>query len=192
MLLQLIKKRAWFSPLTSEQNSPVCLALEFFVQSTYYRIGVGYAFSDTDSAEGQKIHPIRDWGSQQTDTSKIPSVISYSPCSDPNEQQFGYDLSPNAVVMVNTKLELDVQRSKEAELDLILQALDGMDNLSFDNVKKSNGHPEYTWKEPEDIVADYLSKLFPYVNRVISKEATLRKSMKVDVVVTVPIVGQLY
>jgi hypothetical protein len=122
-------------------------------------------------------------------TWKVPSVISYSPCSEEQEQQFGFSLSPDAVAMVNTKLELDVQDDKADELDLIIQALEGMDNLSFENVKAANGYPAYTWKAPEDIVTDYLTKVFPYVNKQLDENATLRKGLKVDIVVTVPVVS---
>ena len=71
---------------------------------------------------------------------KIPSVYSYSPGSQAGEQQWGASLSPEAVAMVNTKLELDVQDNKSDELELILQALDGMHNLDFQHVKASQGY----------------------------------------------------
>jgi len=64
---------------------------------------------------------------------RVPSVISYSPPSHAQEQQWGADLSPNAVAMVHTKLALDIGDTSE-ELDLILDALDGMKNLQFQNV----------------------------------------------------------
>jgi hypothetical protein len=153
--------------------------------------GVGFAFPDGDSAQDVDINVVKDWGQgpQMNNTEKVPSVISYSPCSDEEEQQFGFSLSPEAVAMVNTKLELDVQDNKVDELDLILQALDGMDNLSFEKVKNSNGYPAYTWKAPEEIVTDYLEKVFPYVNRILEKNETLRKGIKVDIVITFPVVS---
>ena len=77
---------------------------------------------------------------------KIPSVISYTPCSDPEVEQFGFDLSDNATTMINTKLELDPQDTRTEELDLILHALDGMKDLRFDNIKASRGFPNFTWK----------------------------------------------
>jgi hypothetical protein len=53
---------------------------------------------------------------------KVPSVISYSLKTDKNERQWGSDLSRNAIAMVHTKLQLDVDHTS-SELDLILQAL---------------------------------------------------------------------
>jgi hypothetical protein len=91
---------------------------------------------------------------------KIPSVISYSPRTESRERQFGADLSPDGIAFVHTKLELDVQDTRLGELDLILQVLDGMKDLNFNNIKAMRGLPAYTWKQPEDIVTDYLTKAF--------------------------------
>lgn len=121
---------------------------------------------------------------------KIPSVISYSPASPVGEQQWGYSLSPRAVTMVHTKLELDVQENKSDELDLILQVLDGIKNLHFDNVVKSKGYPAYTWKVPEDIVTDYLTKVFDYLEQAMSHfGAELNAQIPVDIVLTIPVVN---
>jgi hypothetical protein len=151
---------------------------------------VAYATVDSNNAVLDKITIVTDWGigPGMSNTQKVPSVISYSPRSAAREQQFGFSLSPKAVSMLNTKLELDVQDSKADELDLILQALEGMDNLNFDHVKASNGYPEYTWKAPEDIVTDFLTNVFPYVNKLVDSGSVLRAKMPVDIVVTVPVV----
>jgi hypothetical protein len=120
---------------------------------------------------------------------KIPSVYSYSPASPAGEQQWGASLSPDAVTMVNTKMELDVQDDKVDELELILQVLDGTHNLEFDNVKKSRGYPEYTWKNPEEIVTDYLTKVFQHLNQSLEYFGShLRAQIPVDIVITVPVV----
>jgi len=116
---------------------------------------------------------------------KVPSVYSYSPAPN-GEQQWGDSLSPKAVTMINTKLELDVQDNKSDELELILQVLDGMKNLHFDHVRACRGYPEYTWKNPEEIVTDYLIKIFQYVNKHVEKFRVL--GLPVDIVVTVPVV----
>lgn len=122
-------------------------------------------------------------------TSKVPSVYSYSPPSEAGEQQWGSSLSPKAVAMVNTKLELDVQENKLDELELILQVLDGTKNLDISEIKKSQGYPEYTWKSPEEIVTDYLTKIFQYLNQRFEVFGDrLRSTMLVDVVITVPVV----
>lgn len=122
--------------------------------------------------------------------SKIPSIISYSPRSAADEQQWGASISPDAVTMVNTKLELDVQDNKSDELNLILQVLDGMSDLNFDHVKDSRGSPDYTWKSPEDIVTDYLTHIFEnLLNEVSYFGKERRDQMSVDVVVTIPVVS---
>lgn len=81
-------------------------------------------------------------------TSKIPSIFSYSPATSALDQQWGASISEESVTMVNTKMELDVQEKRIDELELILQVLEGTSNLDFDHVKKSQGYPEYTWKDP--------------------------------------------
>jgi len=131
---------------------------------------------------------VDDWGQMGTHH-KIPSVISYSPASAAGEQQWGASLSDDAVTMVNTKLELDVQENKLDELDLILQVLDGTNDLEFESVKTSKGYPEYTWKNPEDIVTDYLTKVFRHLNQVVDHFGpSLRAQIPVDIVITVPVV----
>ena len=99
-------------------------------------------------------------------------------------------MSPDALTMINTKLELDVQDSKIGELELILQVLEGMGNLHFDHVKAARGYPEYTWKTPEEIATDYLTKVFQRVDRVVEKFSPLLKTrIPVDIVITVPVVS---
>ena len=118
---------------------------------------------------------------------KIPSVISYSPSTHKREQQFGASLSPDAVAMVNTKLELEVQDTRLDELDLIIQVLAGTKNLNFEQVKHAQGYPGYTWKEPEDIVTDYLTKVFEHFERATVYLAEIKSNVPVDIMITVPV-----
>ena len=91
--------------------------------------------------------------------------------------------------MVNTKLELDVQDNVADELDLIIQSLDGMSNLDFDHVKQARGRPEYPAKVPADIVADYLTKVFEYVEKDVDWFGeNIKQQIAVDIVMTVPVV----
>jgi hypothetical protein len=132
---------------------------------------------------------IDNWGKQMDNDVKIPSVISYSPSQD-GEQQWGKSLSPDAVTMINTKLELDVQDNKTDELELILAVLEGTSNLSFQHVRASKGYPEYTWKNPEEIVTDYLTKVFQYLDKRVDRfSPELRAQLPVDIVLTVPVVS---
>ena len=119
---------------------------------------------------------------------KIPSVISYSLKTANREQQWGTDLSPQAIAMVHTKLQLDVD-DVSAELDLILQALDGMHNLDFRYIRDAGSAPKYPRKGPEEIVEDYLTRVFDYLLQAVgSFTQELRDRIPVDIVVTVPAV----
>src|SRR5271168_2882894 len=144
--------------------------------------GVAFATPKLDKASLDEISIVEDWGPKMGNHHKIPSVYSYSPASPAGEQQWGTSLSPDAVTMVNTKLELDVQENKLDELELILQVLDGTKNLGFDNVKASKGYPDYTWKNPEDIVKDYMTQVFEYLNQAVADFGPdLRAQIPVDI-----------
>jgi hypothetical protein len=152
--------------------------------------GVAYATPRSDDARLDDVVIIDDWGTKQgSNHHKIPSVYSYSPASSARELQWGASVSPDAVTMVNTKLELDVQDNKQDELDLLLQVLDGVSNLDFEAVKKSRGYPEYSWKNPEEIVADYLKQVFQHLNQTLDIPPQLSANLQVDIVMTVPVVG---
>jgi hypothetical protein len=133
----------------------------------------------------------KNWGIGQANISKVPSVISYSDPTEFAEQQWGESLSPDAVAMVHTKLELDFQPVL-GELDLILESLDGMKNLNFAHVKASGGDPPYTYKSSEQIVTDYLTKVFQWLLQAVKKMTkTLRDTISTDIVVTIPTVRLL-
>jgi hypothetical protein len=154
---------------------------------------VAFATPRTHNGHPEDTRIITDWGPQMGNEYKVPSVISYSPPSSAGEQQWGYSLSVDAVAIVNTKLELDGQDSRSDELDLILKVLDGMQNLHFGAIVKTNGYPEYTWKTPEDIVTDYLGKVFLYVDHSFDwLDSHLRTLMLVDIAITVPAVSALF
>jgi hypothetical protein len=88
-------------------------------------------------------------------------------------------------MMVHTRLELDVHDISE-ELDLILQSLDEMKNLHFQHIKASGGLPAYTEKSAEEIVADYLAKVFTYLEKLVENfMKVLRHRISTDIVVTV-------
>lgn len=90
--------------------------------------------------------------------------------------------------MVRTKLELDVHDVSE-ELDLILQSLDGMKNLHLQHIKASGGLPAYTEKSAEEIVADYLAKVFTDLEKSVENfMEVLRDRISTDLVVTAPTV----
>jgi hypothetical protein len=66
---------------------------------------VAFAIVSSDGTVSRGPEVVQDWGLSGTHD-KIPSVISYSPATEVGEQQWGLSLSPDAVAMVNTKLEV--------------------------------------------------------------------------------------
>ncbi len=146
--------------------------------------------TDSDYPDISQIEVIRNFGNKMDSADKIPSRISYSPCSAADEEQFGADISPEGVAMVNTKLELDHQETKLEELDLIIQVLEGMNDLNFEHVKAAKGYPGYTWKGPEDVVTDYLEKVFVAFENATEKISENKLTVPVDILITVPVVRE--
>lgn len=140
----------------------------------------------------EEIKVIENWGKNMSNTLKVPSAYSYSQTTT-EEEQWGSSISSNATVMVHTKLELDEQDCKNDELDIILHNLDGMGDLSFAHVERTNGRPEFSPKKPDDIVQDYLVKVFDrvmaYIEKDLGFEEVDRRGMPVDIVFTVPVVS---
>jgi hypothetical protein len=130
-----------------------------------------------------------------SNTRKVPSAYSYTP-STTGEEQWGGSWSSDATVMVHTKLELDEQARKSDELEIILHNLDGMDNLNFAHIEKTNGNPAFSPKKPDDIVKDYLDKIFRQVMKVLQTDERFqiedvdRRKMPVDIVFTMPVVSK--
>jgi len=150
---------------------------------------VAFATPSTVNANHDEISIVKDWGPGMRNFDKIPSVISYSPAGPAGEEQWGASLSPDAVAMVNTKLELDVQDNNSDELDLILELLDGIQNLHFGYIAASYARPEYTWKAPEDILTDYLHRIFQRLCQAVDIGPGLRDQIPVDIAITVPVVS---
>lgn len=125
---------------------------------------------------------------KQTDP-KVPSEISYSGANN-SERQWGYDIGKNALTLIWTKLELD-EGERSEELQLILNALKGMRNLDFREIRNQNGLPSYPAREPEDVIADYLSEVRKYamINPPGKINRTFLNMVPIDLVVTVPSVS---
>jgi hypothetical protein len=123
---------------------------------------------------------------------KVPSQIAYKESHEFN-QQWGYDISPGALRLRWTKLELEKQ-DRVAELDHILRALNGMKDLNFHQIAMSRGLPDYPAKEPSGIISDYLSLVREHVIEadivpVLGMEYFQRTP--IDLVVTCPTVSTL-
>jgi hypothetical protein len=153
---------------------------------------VAWATPAGNRASLSEIKVAQDWGAQMRNQQKIPSVVSYTRKSERRERQFGADLSTDAIAMVHTKLQLDVG-STSTELDHILEALEGVHNLNFQYVKRSEGLPKHTLVGPEGIVKEYLERVFHYLIESESESLSdfapeLRSRTPVDIVVTIPAV----
>src|SRR5207237_1259259 len=81
-------------------------------------------------------------------------------------EQWGSDLSPEAVTIIHTKLRLNVE-DKSEELDFILSTLEAAHRLNFDYIRNSAGITHYCQKSPEQIVTDYLKKVFGFLRNAV-------------------------
>jgi hypothetical protein len=147
--------------------------------------GVAIAHTSTNIASIGDIRVVTTWGPKMGNHQKIPSRISYSE-SQNGEEQWGASLSKDAIAMINTKLELDLRGTSD-ELDLVLHTLDGMHNLDFQYVKSSGPTSEYTWKVPEEIVEDYLTKVCEYLYQAVTEfTEAYNRLVPTDIVITMP------
>ena len=148
---------------------------------------VAYATPLANKISLDEIKIIQKWPGRKSE--KIPSTISYSR-STGRERQWGYDISPDSVVMISTKLELDSSDSTE-ELELLLQALEGMNNLNFQANKTVDSSLSPFSRSPEDIVRDYMRALLQEVLQILDDEiGRIRTTLPTDVVLTFPLVGE--
>jgi hypothetical protein len=130
---------------------------------------------------------VQDWPGGVTSI-KVPSEISYSPATS-GASQWGGDFAPGSLKLVWTKLDLDRQERSE-ELNMILNALVGTNNLDFDLIQQSQGLPSYPAKDPVDIVADYLEKVRERLWHHLSQTypPAVLEATRIDLVFTVPAV----
>lgn len=135
----------------------------------------------------KEIKVIQNWGRDMNNTQKVPSRISYSPARE-GEKQWGKDMSTDAIVILHTKLELDEQPDKEDELDSLLYTLEGMKNLNFEDIQKAGPNPAFPVQNPEDIVTDYMAKVYERVNLTLDFLKNLRDTIPVDIVFSLPLV----
>ena len=151
------------------------------------KTGVAFqAVAGTQGEETQEPTLIMDWPG--TNNEKVPSEISYSD-SDGTSVQWGASFSPNSLKLIWTKLELEPQTRLE-ELDLILAALHGTNNLDFRTIQQSRGLPSYPAKDPEEIVADYLTRIREKLRRRLVEDFSqeILNTITIDLVMSVPVV----
>lgn len=155
-------------------------------------LGVSFAYTDLDSNESiqidlDSIEVVQNWTTRMNNQDKVRSLMSYTQTAN-GEAQWGTDISNNAVTMVNTKLELEIQDSLFDELDLTLNVLRGTGNLEFEHLKQTGPSPDYSSKSPMEIVTDYLTKVYECACNEIDRELLEQTNTAVDIVVTVPVV----
>ncbi|KAL5328743.1 hypothetical protein ACEPPN_002247 [Leptodophora sp. 'Broadleaf-Isolate-01'] len=165
------------------QERRLVIAIDYGTTHT----GVAIATPVGSVADLEEINIIQDWGSSMCNNHKIPSVISYSAArTKEHERQWGSDLSPQAIAMLHTKLQLEVYHTT-AELGFISNALDLLGNINFQYIKDSGNAPNYLDKEPEQIIQDYLTKVVEHLFQDVRYfTPALIALMPVDIVATVP------
>jgi hypothetical protein len=151
------------------------------------------AFQVVTTAQGEETREptlIMDWPGANNE--KVSSDISYTP-SDGTAVQWGGSFSPGSLKLIWTKLELE-QQSKSDELNLILAALHGTNNLDFRTIQQSQGLPSYPAKDSVQIVTDYLVKVREKLCGHLVGEYTqeLVNTISVDLVMSVPAVLYIY
>ena len=142
-----------------------------------------------------EIDLIQNWGPGMENEDKVPSVISYSKSTAKRERQWGFDLSEDAISMVNTKMELEPQNVL-SELSLVADALEGMHNLDFKQLKVVGPLPSYTTESAEEIVTSYLTKAFEHFSEAdrdsdhgLGVIDDCKEFLPTDIVITVPSVS---
>lgn len=66
--------------------------------------------------------------------------------------------------------------------------LKGTNYLAFEHIREAGGHPDFTYNTPEEVVTDYLRRLFKRTRQAINEEQIIVTNTKIDLVVTVPVV----
>jgi hypothetical protein len=120
---------------------------------------------------------------------KVRSEISYS-AAPGGEHQWGFDIAPESLKLVWTKLELDQQERRD-ELEMILKAIDRMGNLDPERIPEADRFPSYAAKDPVDIVAEYLTQVREYVrdHPPVDFPSSFLSTVPIDLVVAVPVVS---
>jgi molecular chaperone DnaK (HSP70) len=90
---------------TTVREQRMVIALDYGTTFT----GMAYGFPSRDTTRPNDIRIVQDWGLSGLHD-KVPSVISYSTPGD-GEEQWSLSLSPDALTMVNTKLEVSESMS---------------------------------------------------------------------------------
>jgi hypothetical protein len=151
-------------------------------------IGITYGVVTTSGGK-ERVDEYICLGWPRNNEEKVPSEISYS-AAPGGEHQWGFDVAPESLKLVWTKLELD-QQERHDELELILKAIDGMGNLDPERIPEADGFPSYAAKGPVDIVAEYLTQVREYVrdHPPLDFPPSYLSTVPIDLVIAVPVVS---
>lgn len=145
-----------------------------------------------DAPALDKIILFRNW--PEIDGKKVPSAYSYSPTSnDSGCKQWGYSIDENSKVLRWTKMDLE-PRTAGKELKVVRDLLNGLDLMRKLQQDKDavirNDVPRYITKRSEDIVQDYLTKVFMEWYKYMRGEGQYTlEQIPLDIIITHPSVG---
>ncbi|KAG0637899.1 hypothetical protein HOY80DRAFT_907084 [Tuber brumale] len=154
----------------------------------------GVAFCDSSaggSIEG--IQLIHNWpGKAQNATNeKVPSQVAYGSFAEGRTFEWGNRIPPRAERQVWTKLQLDEGQRRE-ELKMLLALLSGnLENMSIGGSGEDDDNPPlYPGKQPQDVVADFLTGVNEHVVQTLIKQFSHRLlcTLQIEIVITVPAV----
>lgn len=170
-----------------DDNGPPRLIVALDFGTTY--TGVAYTISSGPICELDDISVVRNWGTEAGHQDKIPSATAYSLSTQAIQKQWESNASPDVVTFVHTKLELEVQDTL-SELEMTLQMLDGLQDLNFaDSItgNHSDNRQTYAHKSPEDIVTDFLTRVYRRVTHVIEEFLAFSRGQNpISFIITVP------
>ncbi|KAH6719428.1 hypothetical protein BKA61DRAFT_713830 [Leptodontidium sp. MPI-SDFR-AT-0119] len=168
-----------------------CLVIGIDYGTTY----TGAAFRDvTFDADGnvldREIEIVREWpgiGVNIADDDKVPSQISYDIGAN-SERQWGFDISTDTARLELTKLQLEDQ-NKVDELKKVLEAVKALETLDISKIECHNGLAVTYSKDPEAVVADYLTKIREHLVGYLKRQydPVYVALTPIDLVVTVPV-----
>jgi len=136
---------------------------------------------------------IHNWPgkSQNATNEKVPSQVAYGSFAEGRTYEWGNRIPPRAERQVWTKLQLDEGQKRE-ELKMLLALLSGnLENMSIGGSGEDDDNPPlYPGKQPQDVVADFLTGVNEHVVQTLIKQFSHRllSTLQIEIVITVPAV----
>ncbi|KAK0740411.1 hypothetical protein B0T18DRAFT_440099 [Schizothecium vesticola] len=133
------------------------------------------------------IKVIQSWKKHSAE--KVPSDYSYSPSLVQSCDQWGYDIDDNSRVLRWTKLSLQPSNDRTLELQNLKNLLYEIRHVDLSPDKVINNDlPRHLWKEPEDVVTDYLENVAEKTLDEITSQVgrDVLDNIPIDIVVSHP------